>query len=251
LILQTATKSRIFNLANKLDHPLSWAILFAISGFLIISYYPRINAFEMNLDAIMKINTIFVIANSLFSLIFPLTMKRESLFGRRHDLVWSLFAIWFSVFLVLFEIIRGQPYIIHSIGIPNLFTKIAIFSWGFGIFQLLRFSYRVITLDKIRLTRSETEFVHNQEKNWGLKLFDNKLQEEDKKIWYPIYILGNEEARPWEILQRFLLSGMTFSPKDPKKPTGGIYFTFTRPTSEIVEMLVNLEGKLKTESEKK
>jgi len=235
-------KQKYYRFQNIIDRPYVWAIIFVIVGISVIWNYSRIHDYAMNLDTIMKINTIFVIANSLFSLIFPLTMKRESLFGRRHDLVWSLFAIWLSVFLVLFEIIRGEPHTVYFTDIPNIFTKLAIVSWGFGIFQLLRFSYRVITLDKIHFNRSNTIFEHNQPKNWGLKLFDEKLHGEDKTIWYPIYILGNEETRPWEILQRFLLSGMSFEPK-PGYENGAIYFTFTRPTKEIVDMLDTLYTK--------
>jgi len=239
------SKTRFKNLLDSWEFSLS---IFIIVGLLIFIFIPRIAESSLDQAGVLRIITIFVIANSLFSLIFPLTFKREALFGKRYELVISLISIWISVFLVLAEVIRGEPYVLRTIpDIPNLLTKIAIISWGFGIFQLLRFAYRVITLDVIRFDKINLKFTHNKPTNWGYKIFDDMLRNPEKDIYFPIYIIGNEDVRPWKILQRFLLSGIGLKDNTGYN-TGGIYFTFTRPAEEIVEMLEREWKKIKSDS---
>ena len=71
-------------------------------------------------------------------------------------------------------------------------------------------------------------------------------QDKNKRIYFPIIIIGDEFARPWEILSRFVMSGLTYGPNKP----GAIYFTFTRPAFEIFEGLKRVEKQLREQNNK-
>jgi len=181
--LDTKSKARFF-LINYTDRPYVILGIFIVAGLTLYSYYPNLADTEFDEAGIMRIITIFVIANSLFSLVLPITMKRESLLSRRKDLIFSLFALWLSVFFVLIEIVRGEPYYFRSVftEFANPFTKFAIIIWLFGIFYLLRITFRILTLDTIHFNKSDLSFKHNKPKNWGIESIDTKLAEDKMKI---------------------------------------------------------------------
>lgn len=225
---------------------------FTIIGLLAYWYFPSLSNSVLDEAGIARILTIFVIANSLFSLILPITIKRESLRDRREGLFVSLFTLWISVFLILIEIVRGEPYYLYSIpDFPNPFTRFAIILWTFGVLYLLKTTYSTLTIDNIQFQKKELVFEQKNPKNWGIKSINEQLSQSDKEIYFPIIILADETTRPWKILLRFILSGLSYKSiqkKSKKSDTvkisseknnnpGAIYFTFTRPASEIKEML--------------
>ncbi len=223
-----------------------WYVLpFIFLGVGVIAFQiPNIGNTIFNLDGMAIILSVFVIANSLISLVIPFLMKRESLRHRRNDLIIGIFALWASIFLILLEMLRGDPYILHSFypDFQNPFTKFAVVIWSFGIYYLLRLIIKIITLDQIHFNKLQyiEQFSQNKPQQWGIAYFNEHLKKTKKKIYYPLFIKADEDSRPWVILQRFLLSGMLFNSEEkyPDK-TAGIYFTFTRPAYEIVEMLIH------------
>ena len=135
----------------------SWVIPlvgFIIIGLLAYWYFPNLSNTVLDQAGIARILTIFVIANSLFSLILPITIKRESLRDRRQGLFVSLLTLWISVFLILIEIVRGEPYYLYSItDFPNPFTRFAIILWTFGVLYLLKTTYSTLTIDNIQFQK--------------------------------------------------------------------------------------------------
>ena len=155
--------------------------------------------------------TVFVIANSLFSLILPITIKRESLRNRRGNLFVSLLLLWISVFLILIEIVRGSPYYISILpDVANPFTRFAIILWTFGVLYLLKTTYAALTIDNIKFQKQEFEFVQKNPEKWGIESINKQLSESDKEIYFPIIIHADESTRPWKILLRFILSGLSY-----------------------------------------
>lgn len=248
--MDTKSKARSF-LINYTDRPYVILGIFIVAGLTLYSFYPNLADTEFDEAGIMRIITIFVIANSLFSLVLPITMKRESLLSRRKDLIFSLFALWLSVFFVLIEIVRGEPYYFRSVftEFANPFTKFAIIIWLFGIFYLLRITFRILTLDNIHFNKSDLSFKHNKPKNWGIESIDTKFAGDAKNIYFPIYLLAKEDTRPWTILQRFIISGLSFPALSKTKKSGAIYFTFTRPASEIKDALEKEKTTLESQKE--
>jgi hypothetical protein len=207
-------------------------ILIGIGGYW---SFPNLSNTILDQTEIIRILTIFVIANSLFSLIVPMTIKRESLRSQRNNLFVSLTGLWASVFLILIEIMRGAPYHLISLPeFPNPFTKFAIIFWGFGVFYLLITTYSTLTIDNIKFQKNKFNFKHTNSKQWGIESINAQLSESKDEFHFPIIILADETTRPWKILLKFILSGLSNSSKS--KP-GAIYFTFTRPASDIKKML--------------
>ena len=227
-----------------------WVLPFIFLGIGVIVFQqiPNIGNTIFNLDGMARILSVFVIANSLISLVIPFLMKRESLRHRRRDLIVGIFALWGSIFLILLEMLRGEPYIFYNFypDFQNPLTKFAVVIWIFGIYYLLRLIIKVITVDNIHFNKSEYVrcFSQNKPKQWGVAHFDENFKNIEKKIYYPLFVKADEGSRPWVILQRFLLSGMSFSSGNQSDKTAGVYFTFTRPAYEIVEMLKHQLGEL-------
>lgn len=235
---------------------LCWIILSIslVVGFFVYYFVPNLTHTVIDQTGLSRIVPIFVIANSLFSLIIPIAIKREALRNRKHDLIFSLSTLWASVFLILFEFVRGEPFYFFSYpDFPNPFTRFAIIIWGVGIFYLLKTTFATLSIDTIKFKKNGLTFEHNDPTKWGIKFIDDRLSKIDKDIYFPIMILGDETSRPWKILLRFVLSGLIMRSKnnaDNKKiETGAIYFTFTRPASEIKEMLTVELGRMKDENQ--
>lgn len=213
-------------------------------GVLVLINLHRFATTPFSEEGINRIITIFVIADSLLSLVIPIMIERKSMYGKRYHVSISIVCLWAAVILAIFDITQGEP---HTYPTPfgdvsNLPTKIGIMVWLFGISYLLNIMLTILSLDTIHFSKSKLDFNQNQPKKWGVTALDKKMSEDKKKIYFPIIVLADEETRPWTILQRFVVSGLTFIPKPPnndKKPanTGAIYFTFTRPASEILEAL--------------
>ena len=221
-----------------------WIVLAVIllGGFMIYSLFPNLTDTVLDQTGLSRIITIFIIASSLFSLVIPITIKREALRNRKNDLVFSLFALWISVFLVLLEIIRGEPYYLLTYpDFANPFTRFAVIIWCVGVFYLLKTTVATLSVDTIKFQKDDLKFQHNNPKDWGIKVLNDKLSTADKDIYFPMIVLGDETSRPWKVLLRFILSEFVVKPikndTEKKRETGAIYFTFTRPASEIEEML--------------
>ncbi len=213
-----------------------------LGGFMIYSLIPNLANTVLDQTGLSRIITIFVITNSLFSLVIPIAIKREALRNRKNDLIFSLFALWSSVFLILLEIIKGEPYYLLTYpDFANPFTRFAVIIWGVGVFYLLKTTVATLSVDTIKFQKNDLEFQHNNPKDWGIKLLNDKLSMADKDIYFPMIVLGDESSRPWKVLLRFILSEFTVKSKkdvkEKKRERGAIYFTFTRPASEIEEML--------------
>ena len=196
-----------------------------------------------------------MIANSLFSLTVPIIIKRESLRDKRQNLIVSLFCLWASVFLILIEIIRGEPYYLASFpDFPNPFTRIAILPWIFGVVYLLQITYVTLTIDNIQFQKEELIFEQKNPKNWGFRSINEQLSKSDKEIYFPIIVHADEATRPWKILLRFIVSGLSHDNsndgrrnENTKNCPSAIYFTFTRPASEIKGMLQSELNKMSKE----
>jgi hypothetical protein len=217
----------------------SWKVklpICVIIGMMIYGDFPNISNTVLDQTGVIRILTVFVIANSLFSLILPITIKRESLRSKRKNLFVSLACLWISVFLILIEIIRGEPYYFMSTpDFLNPLTKVSIIPWTFGVYYLLKTTYSTLTIDNIQFQKKEFSFKHTNSKQWGIESINKQLLKSKKDFHFPIIVLADETTRPWKILLRFILSGLSNSYN--KSIPGAIYFTFTRPASEIKEML--------------
>ena len=223
-----------------------WVIplIFASIGVVAYWYFPNLSDTVLDEPGIARILTIFVIANSLFSLIVPIVIKRESLRNKRKNLIVSLFCLWASVFVILIEIIRGEPYYLASFpDFPNPFTRIAIIPWIFGVVYLLQTTYATLTIDNIQFEKEKLDFKQKNPEQWGFESINNQLSQRDKDIYFPIIVLADEATRPWKILLRFIVSSLSYDnsndrrSENTKNCPGAIYFTFTRPASEIKNML--------------
>jgi hypothetical protein len=227
---------------------------------------------EFTLATIGQIITIFVIANSLLSLSITQTMGRPAITRWRSKLWWILLILWLSVFLPLIEISTGFNQIkVDTIVINNPLTKLAILSWFISIIWMLIITNKIFTLDLIKFNKSkllkrevsshrpskqadkesskqaDSVFEHNEERKWGLDSINHILKQDTKPVYFPIIINGDETSRPWELLSRFVISGLTYN--NYHKP-GAVFFTFTRPFPEILEGLKRWYGKLVIENEK-
>ncbi len=214
-----------------------------VLGFIIYSSFPNLTDTVLDQTGLSRIITIFIITNSLFSLVIPITIKRKALRNRKKDLVFSLFALWVSVFLILLEIIRGEPYYLLSFpDFANPFTRFAVIIWGVGVFYLLKTTIATLYVDTIKFQKKDIKFQHNNPKNWGIKLLNDKLSTADKDIYFPMIVLGDESSRPWKVLLRFVLSAFASKPQNnekvKEKEIGSIYFTFTRLASEIKDKML-------------
>ncbi|MCH7648678.1 MAG: hypothetical protein IIA83_08740 [Thaumarchaeota archaeon] len=186
-------------------------ICFTIFGLGVYWLFPNLSNSVLDETGISRILTVFVIANSLFSLILPITIKRESLRNRRGNLFVSLLLLWISVFLILIEIVRGSPYYISILpDVANPFTRFAIILWTFGVLYLLKTTYAALTIDNIKFQKQEFEFVQKNPEKWGIESINKQLSESDKEIYFPIIIHADESTRPWKILLRFILSGLSY-----------------------------------------
>jgi CBS domain-containing protein len=147
--------------------------------------------------------------------------------------------MWIPVLLILAELLIASPpfsFTVLGTQIFNLLAKIAIIIWIVGVAILLLTAYRIFTLDLITFNKPIIRFDMPDEKakNWGLPSF-NKILSESKQIFYPIIIYADEYSRPWDILQRFIVSGLTYQPKQ----SGAIYFTFGRPAEDVWEQIAS------------
>jgi hypothetical protein len=203
---------------------------------------------QFDLDTIGQILTIFVIADSLLSLAVTYIMERRALARWKTTLWIILVIIWVSVILPLIELqISSPPLKITVFGqdIYNIFTKVAVLVWFIAIVWLLIAAYRIFTLDLIKFKKSGLAFVHNEEKKWGVRSINYLLFEKADKMYYPIVLLADEYSRPWNLLQRFLVSGLSYGPHE----SGGVYFSFARPERVVFEQLEHTKGVLEKQSE--
>jgi hypothetical protein len=202
---------------------------------------------QFTIDNISKLITIFVIANSLFSIATPIVLERKSLFGRRKYLLFSLILLWIAVLIGLVEIliITDDDPTSEKNRATSYLMQAGIGIWIIGIFSLLRTVWIILTLDTIKFNKNNFVFKYEYEKRWGTNGINKKL-EQSKITYYPIIVLADENTRPWKILQNFIVSGLTFSNK-----IGCIYFTFTRPASEILDQLCIEDGNIFKGLEKK
>lgn len=207
---------------------------------------------SFDLDTIGQILTIFVIADSLLSLVITYVMQRQALLRWRGRIYIALLLLWIAVLLPLFELLLGTPpfYIdVFEKILNNPLVKSAIVLWFGGIVILLITANRIFTLDFIQFNKSKLlGFRHNQPRKWGLKSINEILaQERDQDIYFPIIVYGDEYSRPWRILQRFFVAGLTYQLANSENSAGGIYFTFTRPAHEIKDALDRTYANLKEE----
>jgi len=205
-----------------------------------------------DLDSYAKILTVFVIANSILSIAITYTMQRQSLIRWRLRVYLALVLLWVAILLsfseILFFEMPFQIVIDQENTLYNPLLKSASIIWIIGISLLLIVLWRIFSLDFIKFGKSNLsrEFHQNKPKLWGTKSLNDIMAQHSDKIYFPIIINANEHIRPWRLLQRFFLSGLTYN--QPYTP-GGIYFTFTRPAHEIYSMLKRRYEELVTENQ--
>lgn len=207
---------------------------------------------SFDLDTIGQILTIFVIADSLLSLVITYVMQRQALLRWRKVINFTLILLWAAVGLPLFELLLGTPPFhidVFEKILNNPLVKLAIGSWLVGIVILFIIAQKIFTLDFIKFNKSKLlKFEKNKPRKWGLKSINEILaQERDQEIYFPIIVYGDEYSRPWRILQRFFVAGLTYQLTNSENSAGGIYFTFTRPAHEIKDALYRTYTILKGE----
>ncbi len=143
--------------------------------------------------------------------------------------------VWAAIVLPLVEL-QVNPSLtvtVSQITIPNPLTKLAVVLWILGIMRLLNIVYRIFKLDFIRFNKSAIPRDSNAPTAWGVEGIDQKLAGRARGNYYPVVIAADENSRPWNILQRFIIAGRIASPESH----GSVYFTFTRPADVILAQL--------------
>jgi hypothetical protein len=211
----------------------------------------------LDLDTITQIVTIFVIADSLLSFVIAQSMERKALWIWRRKIWIILILIWISVFLPLIELIISTPPVKMN-DFANPLTKIAIITWSIGVLYLLRIVHRVFTLDVIKFNKAAIAGTHPQSlflrpTKWGLNAINKVFVREgtkDNEIYFPIIIDADEYCRPWIILHRFIISGLSYRYKYGSAEyiePGAIIFAFTRRASDIFTAIEDTWKKLLAE----
>jgi hypothetical protein len=186
-------------------------------------------------STILGLVQVFAIADSLLSLAVTYTLDRKAMIRWRRALWITLVMIWAATGLPLVELVTGSSLTLVAGGfsIANTLTKASVIVWAVGIARLLQVMYRVLTLDLIRFKKGNPAIKHGSPLKWGVEGIDKVLEAPGADIYYPVVIAADEYSRPWNILQRFLVSGQVNNPS----AQGCIYITFARPAGQIMDAL--------------
>lgn len=191
---------------------------------------------SLSIDAIRAIVQILALVSSFTSIVVTQIFARKALTRWRKELGITQLFLWLSIVLCLVELFQPVSFSVNGIVIKNFGTKFGTTVWIFGLINLMKIFSKIANLETIQFNKPQLE-LNLSEEGFDIPCIDEvlvqaKKEKEITKLFYPILLAGDENCRPWEVAQKFVVHGLN-------NGCGVIYFTFTRPASYICDQLKN------------
>lgn len=193
-----------------------------------------------------KVAQILGFANSVITFVLTNVLQRRALVRWRGETWWTFAILWSSFVLCLVDVIIWQQDGKTALGIVEnrLLTKVSLIFWIIGICMMLYVIRKILSIDPssespIRILRSGQldPFCMKRLSRFGVPFVDDLIFAGDisDKFLFPLAIISQRNASGFRVAQKFFVEGLRNDAFG-----GGVYLSFTRPSSIIEDQLSKL-----------
>jgi hypothetical protein len=193
-------------------------------------------------DVVIGIGEILGIITSVVTIVITYVIERKALVRWRNGLWWALLLHWIGIISIIVGLVISAGYD------GTYFVLAGVIIWIFGIMYLIIIFQQICNLETIQFSKPDLSNLPDGkfgdfEISFGAECIDLAIkiakEKENRKLRFPLILAADESWRPWNISQNFTREAL-------KKGASVIYFTFTRPASQIyIQLAGELTGEAK------
>lgn len=184
---------------------------------------------------VIGIGEILGIITSVVSIVITYVIERKALVRWRMGLWWALLFLWIGIIFIIIGLVSP----VFSSYDGTLLVLFGVIVWIIGIMRLIILFRHICLLETIPFSKPNLSNLENCkfdkfESCFREESLDSAIKEAKKRengeLYFPVILAADESWRPWIIAQKFTKDAL-------EKGAGVIYFTFTRPASQIKNQL--------------